>query len=306
MRVVLQRGAPGLNPKVNQLATLELHARHELLLVSDSNTRPPPGYLTELAALFDDVRIDCATHPVSGTGHTSLGALLDNLHLASAIGPGQIGARVFANRDLVVGKSMALRRSALAALGGFATFANHLAEDYVIGQALAGRVALSRLPVLNVATTRSVASFWARYARWGVIHRTAVSLPTSLAQALMNPWPFTVLALFAHPGVPALQICGAALLVKALTDVSSARALGCDVGLEAIAAVPLKDVLLFAAWAQGLVRRTVEWRGNRLRVGPGSKLVPGREPRGPPRPRRVHEDLRIASSRVLPAGPRER
>src|SRR5262249_53201723 len=144
-------------------------------LVSDSNTRPPAGYLLELAALFDDPGVDCVTHPVSGSGHASLGALLDNLHLASAIGPGQIAARALAGRDLVIGKSMALRRRSLAALGGFEAFANHLAEDYVIGQKLLGRVALARLPVLNFAAHRTVASFWARYARWGVIHRTAVT-----------------------------------------------------------------------------------------------------------------------------------
>jgi ceramide glucosyltransferase len=275
VRVVLQRGVFGLNPKVNQLATLEREARYDVLLVSDSNTRPPAGYLWELAALFDDPRVACVTHPVSGTGHASLGALLDNLHLASAIGPGQIGARVLAGRDLVVGKSMALTRSALDGLGGFAAFANHLAEDYVIGQQLAGRIALATLPILNIATARSVTSFWARYARWGVIHRTAVTLPTSLAQALLNPWPLALAAFAVHPTALTAALCLWTLAVKAALDVSSARALGCDVGLEAMLAVPLKDVMLFAAWAQGLFRRTVDWRGNRLRVGPGSKLVLG-------------------------------
>jgi ceramide glucosyltransferase len=273
VRVVLQRTFSGLNPKVNQLATLEREARYDVLLVSDSNTRPPPGYLSELAALFEDPSVDCVTHPVSGTGHQSLGALLDNLHLASSIGPGQIGARLIAGRDLVVGKSMALTRAALAELGGFETFANHLAEDYVIGQALSGRVALARLAVQNVSTQRTVASFWARYARWGVIHRTAVSLPTSLAQALLNPWPLALIAVAAHPTALAAALCAGTLVLKALVDVSCARALGCRAGVEGLLAVPLKDLLLFAAWAQGLVRRTVDWRGNRLRVGPGSRLV---------------------------------
>jgi ceramide glucosyltransferase len=273
VRVVLQRSSPGLNPKVNQLATLEREARYDVLLVSDSNTRPPPGYLVELAGLFDDPRVACVTHPVSGAGHQSVGALLDNLHLASSIGAGQIGARLLAGRDLVVGKSMALTREALNALGGFEAFANHLAEDYVIGQQLSGRVALARLPIVNIATSRTIASFWARYARWGVIHRTAVTLPTSLAQALLNPWPLALLATAAHPTAITVLLCVAALGLKAMVDVSAARALGCDVGASAAWVVPLKDLMLFAAWAQGLVRRTVDWRGNRLRVGPGSKLV---------------------------------
>ncbi len=36
----------------------------------------------------------------------------------------------------------------------------------------------------------------------------------------------------------------------------------------------LKDALLFVTWLHGLVARTVVWRGNRLRVHSGSRLVP--------------------------------
>lgn len=277
VKVVLQQGEPGLNPKVNQLCTLERAARHPLLLVSDSNTRPGPGLLEELSALFDDAQVGCVTHPVAGDGHQSLGALLDNLHLASSVGGGQIGAKLLAGRDLVVGKSMALRRSTLQRLGGFQAFANHLAEDYVIGQSMAGlgeKVALGRTPAINVATTRSVRSFFERYARWSVIHRTAISLPTYLAQALLNPWPLTVLALALAPSRAALLLSGVVLAAKAALDCSTGRALGVHgLGARAMLAVPLKDALLFAAWLQGLVSRTVLWRGNRLRVTSGSVLV---------------------------------
>ncbi len=39
-------------------------------------------------------------------------------------------------------------------------------------------------------------------------------------------------------------------------------------------AVPVKDALLFAAWVHGLFTDTVDWRGNKLKVMPGSRLVP--------------------------------
>lgn len=291
VRAVLQNGAPGLNPKVNQLVTLEAQARHALLLVSDSNTRAPDGYLDELAALFDDAQVACITNPVSGTGHRSLGALLDNLHLAASVGLGQVAAKVLADRDLVVGKSMALRRRTLDALGGFHAFRDVLAEDYAIGRAIGpelGRVAVARLPVLNVAVERSVGSFWARYARWSVIHRTAVSPLTSLAQALLNPWPLSLLSFAAWPSARLALASLAVLVLKALLDLSAARALGVGPwGLRAFLAVPLKDLLLFAAWSRALVTRTVVWRGNRLKVMSGSRLVrfpqAPQEPRGPAR-----------------------
>src|SRR5579863_4079530 len=36
VRVIIQRGEPGSNPKVNQLCTLAAAARHDILVVSDS------------------------------------------------------------------------------------------------------------------------------------------------------------------------------------------------------------------------------------------------------------------------------
>lgn len=277
-RVVLQQGEPGLNPKVNQLVTLARHARHELLLVSDSNARLAPGALAELAALFEDPQVACVSNPVSGAGHQSLGALLDNLHLAAGIGAGQLAAKQVAGKDLVVGKSMALRRDALEALGGFAAYADVLAEDYVIGQDITSKlgqqVAIARTPVLNVAVHRTVASFFQRYVRWSVIHRTAISLPTYLSQALLNPWPLVLVAAALEPsGLTGALVLGA-LGLKAAIDVSAARALRCGpLGPGAVAAVALKDVLLFLAWCNGLVSRTVLWRGHRLRVTHGSRLV---------------------------------
>lgn len=277
VRVVLQRGEPGLNPKVNQLITLAAQAKHEVLLVSDSNTRPAPGQLFELAALFDDEQVACVTNPVSGWGQRSLGALLDNLHLASSIGPGQIGAKRVAGKDLVVGKSMALRRSALKAIGGFEAFKDVLAEDYVIGTQLRAQklaVVVAQSPAVNVAIHRPVGSFIRRYLRWSVIHRTAVALPTYGAQALLNPWPLTLVALCLAPSKAMLVASALVLAAKALIDVSSARALTMRVGWKAAAVVPLKDLILFVAWCNGLFQRTIEWRGNRLRVASGSRLVP--------------------------------
>jgi ceramide glucosyltransferase len=289
-RVVLQRGEPGLNPKVNQLVTLAAEARHELLLVSDSNARLPPHALDEVAALFEAPRVACVTHPVSGQGHASFGALLDNLHLASGIGAAQLAAKTLANRDLVVGKSMALRRSALAALGGFAAYVDVLAEDYVIGRDLSAaglEVRVARTPVWNVSSRRSVRSFFERYLRWGVIHRTAVSLPTSLAQGLLHPVAFLAAAVAVDPGAVTCAAFGGGLALKTMLDVSSARALRCDaLGWRALPAVLVKDALLFVTWAHGQFARSVSWRGNRLRVAARSRLV------------RPHLELRPASVEV--------
>src|SRR5262249_1941862 len=100
VRVLVHRGAPGLNPEVNQLCTLAAEARQPIVVVSDSNIRPPPGYVEEIAAHLADPGVGLVTHAIVGGGRAeSLGALLDGAHLSAAVGPGVIAAKQVAGKD---------------------------------------------------------------------------------------------------------------------------------------------------------------------------------------------------------------
>jgi len=276
VRVLIQRGEPGLNPKVNQLVTLARAARHDVLVVSDSNVEPPRGYLDEIAAELADGGVGLVTHPVVGVGERSLGSLLDNMHQAGSVGAGMIGAKRVAKKDIVVGKSMAVRRSDLERLGGFACVANVLAEDWVMGKlipSLGKRVAMGRRPIRNVSRDRTVTDFVKRYQRWAVIHRNAVGTPVFTAQVLLNPLAVSLVGWVVHPTMVAA--CGVAVLgsLKVVYDVGALRLLGgSSPSVRALWASPLKDLLLFYAWAHGLMTREIVWRSNRLRVLPGTRL----------------------------------
>ncbi|AKQ65185.1 Glycosyltransferase [Myxococcus hansupus] len=279
MRLEVQEGEPGRNPKVNQLITLADRARHDVLVISDSNTRVAPGYLEEIAQAFEDPDVGCVTHPVSGVGERTFGSLLDNLHLSASAAAGMIAAKRAADQDIVVGKSMALRREDVDALGGFFSVKDVLAEDFVIGQwvtrKLGRRVVVARTPVFNVSLRKSVLSFFQRYVRWSVIHRTAVSPGTYFAQALLNPTPLALLGALLAPSEESAALCLVVALGKVAVDLSTVRALRPQpLTWDAVPAVFAKDALLFAAWTYALFSRTVNWRGTRLRVARGSRLVP--------------------------------
>ncbi len=277
-RVVVQRGEPGMNPKVNQLVTLARAARGDVLVVSDSNVRAAPGYLAGIAALLEDDAVGLVTHAIAGVGEERLGSLLDNLHLACAIAPGVVAAKRVAGKDLVVGKSMALRRSDLAALGGFEVVKDVLAEDYVLGvlvpSRLGKRVVIASRPVESVSCSRSVGGFIARYARWSVLQRQAVGPATYVAQIVLNPILVAAVALAAAPGRCACGAFAAVCFLKAVLDDVAARRLRPNgFRVRQLAAVPLKDLLFGAAWAYGLVCREVTWRGNRIRVIAGTRVA---------------------------------
>lgn len=282
VRVLLQRGAPGRNPKVNQLVTLARAARYEIVVVSDSNVRVPPGYLGEIAAHLEDPRVGLVTHPVAGVGEARFGSLMDNLHLCGSVGAGMIGAKRVVGQDIVVGKSMALRKRDLEALGGFDVLADVLAEDYILGRMVARqlgkRVVVARAPVWNVSQRRGVREFYARYRRWSVIHRQAVGGRLYAAQILLNPTVVAAAAAAAHPSRAALAGFGCACALKLAYDGAALALLrGGRPPLGTLVASPAKDALLACAWAAGLWRREITWRGNMLRVLPGTRLA---TPRG--------------------------
>jgi ceramide glucosyltransferase len=276
LRVVVQRGAPGINPKVNQLVTLARAARHDLLVVSDANVRLPAGYLDEIAAHLARPDVGLVTHPIVGAGAQRLGALLDNLHMTASIGPGMVGAQRVSGKDFVVGKSMAMWRADLDEMGGFEVVCDVLAEDYVLGRRvrpiLRKRVVMASGAVVNLVRDRDVPGFLDRYGRWAVLHRQAVDLPTFLLQLLLNPSLLAVLGLLCAPSATAALVALDVLLVRAIVDGASGALLGRSFTPGELAATPLRDACLGLAWTRGLVTDTVVWRGNRLRVGPGTVL----------------------------------
>lgn len=278
VRVVVQRSAPGLNPKVNQLITLEKEARHDLLLVSDSNIRAVDGYLEETAARFEDPLVGLVSHPVIGAGERRIGALFDNVHMTAHVTVGVIAAKRIAGQDIVVGKSMALRRADLESLGGFESLKDVLAEDYVSGRRvpaeLGKRVELARTPVFNVSRRRTVKQFLDRFGRWHVMHRFSVGPAVYVAELLLNP---ILLALFAWAVSPSRANAATFALicaVVALLDASFIRQLRREgIGFSGLLSLPFKHLLIGVAWMQGLLRNTVEWRGHPLRVLPGTRLA---------------------------------
>lgn len=280
-RLVLQRGEPGMNPKVNQLVTLAREARHGVLVVSDSNVRVDPRYLAGISALLEDPEVGLVTHAIAGVGEEGAGSAMDHLHLASAIAAGVVAAKRLAGHDFVVGKSMAFRREDLAALGGFESVKDVLAEDWVlgdrVGRVLGKRVAVSRTPVLNPSARRSVRCFAGRYARWAVLQRQAVGEVAYAGQLLLNPTVLAVAALAVEPGAPTLAAAGAVALARTALDAAMVTRLrGRGLRLRHLALAPAKDLVLGGAWLWGLFRRDVAWRGNRIVVRRGTRIEPPR------------------------------
>ena len=99
--------------------------------------------------------------------------------------------------------------------------------------------------------------------------------PALYACLLLNPLPFALLAFVFTPSRAVLVALLAIAAAKAVLESYAAHALRPGgVSWLAVASMPLKDLLLLWAWVVGLLRSEVCWRGRRLAVTEGTRLVP--------------------------------
>jgi ceramide glucosyltransferase len=135
--------------------------------------------------------------------------------------------------------------------------------------------------LLSVSAHRSVRDFFARHVRWSQMRRQ-LSPYTYPFEPLMSPLPFLLLALLllaagAAPSVSdwiAAAVTGG-IALRFWSDAAIARKLrGTRLALADYAAILLKDALCLGIWAAGGLKRTVNWRGTTMRIGPGSQLFP--------------------------------
>ena len=88
----------GLNPKVESLAAMDRHRKHDVILISDSNVRVRPSYLRETACYLAEPGVGLVTNLFAGVGEVHASAVLENLQLNGFIAGGRGGGRRFAAR----------------------------------------------------------------------------------------------------------------------------------------------------------------------------------------------------------------
>jgi ceramide glucosyltransferase len=276
-------GAPvfGLNPKVENLAAMDRHRKHDTILISDSNVRVRPSYLRETACYLAEPGVGLVTNLFTGVGEVQPGAVLENLQLNGFIAGG-VALAAFLRVPCVVGKSMLMPARVLQEVGGFAGVRNLLAED----QAIAIRVRkagyairLSHHVINNVNRERSFRWFMNRHSRWFKIRRRMAPVPF-LGEPLSNLGTIALVwALTDESGI-AWEVPLALLALGMVRDAVQSRWLrGSFPRLRHVLLSPVKDLLLLPVWFDALVNRRVDWRGHRLLVGRFTRLRLARVPR---------------------------
>jgi ceramide glucosyltransferase len=275
-RVVVGRESLCPNPKMNLLAGLARHASHPIYLISDSNIEADPGYLRDLVAHLHRPGVGLVSSLFRGSGWKGLGGALESLQLNTFVQGGVASAYLLMNIPCVVGKSMLFRRDDLERIGGFAHLGAHLAEDQVCGEEMAAQkrgVVVSGRLIDNVLGRRTVREFLDRHERWCRIRRR-ISLGGYIAEFFVNPTALALIALAVVPTPPmavlaaSIWMCASAVAASAERKAGVRRMLLFYPPLEL-----LRGILTAVVWFVPFFSSTVSWRGDRLTIGPRTRLA---------------------------------
>jgi ceramide glucosyltransferase len=268
--LVIEGKQHGRNRKVSNLINMAPHIRHDVVVLADSDMRVDPDYLARVVAALEEPGVGAVTCLYYGVPATGIWSSLFALGINAYFLPSVVFGLALRLVQPCFGSTIALRRNALAAVGGLAAVADSIADDYALGRALRGRgypLAIPTFAVAHTCASKSADELWRQELRWG---RTIRSI---------DPWGYAGSAL-AHPlawALIAMFTSGAAGLLDTAVALA-ALSIACRIALlrqverafrlprQPYWLVPLRDLFSFAVFVSSFLGTEVSWRGRRYRM----------------------------------------
>jgi ceramide glucosyltransferase len=274
--IVADAALYGANAKVSNLINMLPAARHDTLILSDSDIAVGHRWLSQVTAALARPGVGVVTCLYTGEpakdGHklwSSLAAMstsytfLPNAVLGASLG---LAAPCF-------GSTIALRRETLDEVGGFAAFADQLADDYEMGRAVRAQGYTMAIPAMGVGHTaaeNSASDLLRHELRWTRTIRM-VNPGGHLGSFITHGFVFALMS------AALLDFNTVSLAVVALTLAARLFLKSRIDGLFGTYAgpywlMPLRDLLSFAVFVTSLFGETVHWRGTHFAVEPSGAM----------------------------------
>jgi ceramide glucosyltransferase len=267
----------GTNVKVSNLVHMLREARHEFVIVNDSDILVPPNYLARVAGALSKPEVGLMTCLYRGKAANTLGSRLEALGIGTDFSAGVLVAQELeGGLRFGLGATLALRKRDLKSVGGFESMLEYLADDYQVAAKLAEldlRVELSDVIVDTFLPPYSLREFLDHQLRWGRTIRES------------RPWGyFGLVTTFGFAWALLAVVVGqGALWSWILLALSFAvrMSMAFAVGVRALRdpdlvpwlwLIPLRDLLAVLIWIGSLFGNKVRWRGEEFRLKKGKLL----------------------------------
>ena len=270
--VVINQQIHGDNYKSSNLMNMLEVARHELLVIADSDALVSPDYIRRVTAPLHLPQVGLVTCIYRGIPTPTVWSRLGAMYINEWFIPSVLLAWLFGHDSYASGQTLCLRRSTLDAIGGLRPIANHLADDYRLGEmirALGLKIVLSNYEVRaqhHEPNLESLASHQLRWMRTLQILRPrsfrfiflTFSLPLALLGLLLACRSISMREL---SWILFSSTVGAQLLLHLVHRRRGDRARFADLAL-----IPARDLLLCWTWFRTFFISRVKWRGSEFNV----------------------------------------
>lgn len=260
----------GFNAKVSNLINMLPAAKHDMLVLSDSDIIVAPSWLRRVADALARPGVGLVTCLYTGEvvrGDKSLWSTLAAMGSTYEFLPNVMLATSLGLAEPCMGSTIALSRAMLEEIGGFGAYTDYLADDYEIGRAVRARGHTVAIPALGVGHTASEASLrdlFRHELRWTRTIRLLDSLG-HLGSVVTFGFPIALLAaLLLGFNTASLAV----ILVTLASRLFLKRRIDGIFGTHAgpFWLLPLRDLLSFAVFVMSRFGETVYWRGSRYSI----------------------------------------
>ena len=272
--LVVNPRATGSNLKVANLENMLPAAKHEIIVLADSDMRVDPRYLASVTAPLQDPRTGAVTCLYKGMPFGGLWSRLGAMHINFAFLPSALLGDMLKTGGGCFGATIALRRATLQRIGGFARIRDELADDHRLGDAVREiglATVLSPYIVENHVAEPSLASLWRHELRWARTVRAMA--PLGFAGSIITHTIILAVLAAAAAGFSAAAcwLVVASCVLRWISAGVIARNL--DLPTGGFWLLPLRDILSFAVFIGSFCGRSVLWRDQLFRVGPGGRMT---------------------------------
>ena len=262
----------GSNFKVSNLVNMFARARYDVLTMVDSDVSVGPDYLATVTAPLANPEVGAVTCVYRDVPTARLWSRLGAMYINEWYMPAVLLARLFGFQGYTSGQTICVRRDTLQAIGGLRAIANHLADDFRLGELVRGlglRIALSPYPLTAGHDEPDAGSLIRHELRW--MQTVRVLRPRSFCLlftsfGLMLPAIGIALAA-AEPALASVAwaLFSAAVLARLVLHVTQhlddLRLLRADFWL-----LPAHELLIWVVWFGCFFTSRVTWRGHEFDV----------------------------------------
>jgi hopanoid biosynthesis associated glycosyl transferase protein HpnI len=171
IRLIVVEDRLGPNTKVSNLCRLAREARHDLLVITDSDVRVEPGYLQSVAKMFRDPKVGGVTALYRGEDNLQWVAAMDCVGSSAVFCGAALVARELEGLKFMMGSTMATTKQRLAEIGGFEALVDLHSDDYELGRRIAERgyrIELLPEPVQMAFPSQTLGAYLSPELRWAI------------------------------------------------------------------------------------------------------------------------------------------